>query len=211
MTGRPVAALSLAVALACVLAACSSAPQTRPRARHDARPDKQSTQPHTSKPQVTKLPAIDHASGVRTLAKGPVSPGWRVTRIVDGDTVDATRRGRTLTLRLIGIDTPETVHPTVPIECYGPEASAYARRALLSEPVTLEFDRSQGRTDYYDRTLAYLWLTDPPEPRLFNEEAIRRGYANEYTYDSAYAWQQEFIRAEQVAQSQRRGLWLACR
>ena len=144
--------------------------------------------------------------GVRRLAKGPVSPGWRISRIVDGDTVDVTKGRRTLTLRLIGIDTPETVHPTEPIECFGPEASNFATRRLLGEPVALEFDRTQGRLDYYDRTLAYVWTTDG-EPHQFNRDAVRRGFALEYTYDAPYLWQREFLRAEAAAREQRLGVW----
>ncbi len=144
--------------------------------------------------------------GVGRLAKGPVSPGWRVSRIVDGDTVDVTKGRRTLTLRLIGIDTPETVHPTEPIECFGPEATKFATRRLLDEPVALEFDRSQGRLDYYDRTLAYVWTTDG-KPRQFNRDAVRRGYAVEYTYDAPYLWQREFLRAQDAAVGQRLGVW----
>lgn len=144
--------------------------------------------------------------GIQQLAKGPVSDGWRVSRIVDGDTVDVTKARRTLTLRLIGIDTPETVHPTEPIECYGPEATKFASRRLLGESVALEFDRTQGRLDYYGRTLAYLWTTDG-EPQQFNREAARRGFALEYTYDSPYLWQREFLRAQAAAVEQRLGVW----
>lgn len=127
-----------------------------------------------------------------------------MSRVVDGDTVEVTRGRRTLDVRLIGIDTPETVHPTEPVECYGPEASAYATRTLLGEPVTLEFDRSQGRRDYYGRTLAYLWWTGGG---LFNRAAVRRGFALEYTYDNSYVWQQELQRAERRARSAGVGVW----
>jgi len=140
-----------------------------------------------------------------------VSNGWRVSRIVDGDTVVVTRGRKALTLRLIGIDTPETVHPTEPIECFGPEASAYASQRLLRQPVVLEFDRSQGRLDYYGRTLAYLWVQSASAPWLFNQRAVKMGFANEYTYDSEYSWRPEFLRAERSARDQHRGLWRACR
>ena len=147
----------------------------------------------------------DHAAPAPDLRpRGPVSRGWTVSRVVDGDTVEVTRGGRTLDIRLIGIDTPETVHPTEPVECFGPEASAYATRALLDEPVVLEFDRSQGRQDYYGRTLAYVWR---PGRALFNLDAVRRGYALEYTYESAYAWQRELQRAERRAKTARVGVW----
>lgn len=118
-----------------------------------------------------------------------VTTNATVVRLVDGDTIVASVGGREESTRLIGIDTPETVHPTEPIECYGPEASAFAERTLQGEPVTLEFDRTQGRRDYYGRTLAYVWRTRP-SPQLFNLAAVRRGYALEYTYDTAYTWQQ---------------------
>lgn len=157
-------------------------------------------------PKSTEAQTPKATNGVRRLAKGPVSTGWRVSRIVDGDTVDVSRGGRTLTLRLIGIDTPETVHPTEPIECFGPEATRFAQRRLLDEPAALEFDRSQGRLDYYGRTLAYLWTTKG-SPRQFNHDAVRHGYALEYTYDDPYLWQRQFQHAEALAESARIGVW----
>jgi micrococcal nuclease len=137
---------------------------------------------------------------------GPISRGWQVSRVVDGDTVEVSRGGRELTIRLIGVDTPETVHPTEPIECYGPAASRFAERQLAGRRVLLEFDHSQGRLDHYGRTLAYVWL-DGQRLSLFNQEAIRRGFALEYTYDSAYQWQPLFQHAERRAQRQRLGVW----
>ena len=142
----------------------------------------------------------------RPHPKGPTTSGWQVTRVVDGDTVVVQRATEQLTVRLIGIDTPETVHPTEPVECYGPEASRFADRRLLGRTVTLEFDPSQGRLDDYGRTLAYLWLGAPPT-RLFNRTAVRQGFALEYTYDSAYLWQSEFTRAAAEAQHEHIGVW----
>jgi micrococcal nuclease len=136
-----------------------------------------------------------------------VSTGWAVSRVVDGDTVDVTRRGRTQTLRLIGIDTPETVDPFKPVQCYGPQASAYARRRLTGRRVTLERDPSQGHLDRYGRTLAYLWVDRGPSRWLYNLDAIRRGYAVEYTYDQPYAWRAKFLRAQRHAEKTHRGLW----
>lgn len=139
-----------------------------------------------------------------------LQPGWVVTRVIDGDTIEVTRDSRTLTVRLIGIDTPETVHPSVPVECYGPEASAFALKALLDNRVSLEFDDSQGRTDYYGRTLAYVWIDEQRRPSLFNERAIRAGIASEYTYDAPYRWRTQFLRAQERAREQQRGLGGAC-
>ena len=141
--------------------------------------------------------------------RGPVSPGWTVSRVVDGDTVVVSRGVRELTLRLIGIDTPETVAPGEPVKCYGPQASAFAQQQLDGSRVTLEFDRSQGRLDRYGRTLAYLWRVESGPDVLFNQRALRAGFAREYTYDTDYAWQPLFRRAERAARSGGRGLWAA--
>lgn len=179
---------------ALALTGCAPAERTHGALRQRPSPIEHATKSH------------QHSNTVQHLAKGLISTGWRVTRIVDGDTVDVTKGRRTLTLRLIGIDTPETVHPTEPIECFGPEATAFASRRLLGEPATLEFDPSQGRLDYYGRTLAYVWTTSSG-PDLFNRDAVRRGYALEYTYDAAYHWQREFLYAETRAKAARLGVW----
>jgi micrococcal nuclease len=198
------------ICLTLALSACVASDPGRARTRDKPVPSGRATH---KDPPATENEEDEHGSGsgpgtvaVRRLAKGPVSSGWHVSRIVDGDTVDVTKGRRTLTLRLIGIDTPETVHPTEPIECYGPEATKFATRRLLGEPVALEFDRSQGRLDYYDRTLAYVWTTDG-RPQQFNRDAVRRGYALEYTYDDAYLWQREFFRAQAAAVDQGLGVW----
>lgn len=206
------AVVQVCTALVCtalVVSACAVPDPDRERTRQRLGPSDRAT---VNDPPATQGGGGDtgsdgsDAGGIRRLAKGPISNGWRVTRIVDGDTVDVTSGRRTLTLRLIGIDTPETVHPTEPIECFGPEASAFARRRLLGERAVLEFDRSQGRLDYYDRTLAYLWTTNGAA-RQFNRDAVRRGYATEYTYDEPYLWQREYLRAQAAAVSQRLGVW----
>ncbi|MEO8105873.1 MAG: thermonuclease family protein [Actinomycetes bacterium] len=193
MRGRLAVALVAALTLAACAAPAPVGNGTLERVRKTDTKEPNSSDPATE-------------SGVQRLARGPVSTGWRVSRIVDGDTVDVTRGGRNVTLRLIGIDTPETVHPTEPIECFGPEATLFAERRLLGESVALEFDRSQGRLDYYGRTLAYLWTTRG-KPRQFNLDTVRRGYALEYTYDDPYLWQREFQRSESLARSAGLGVW----
>ncbi len=130
-----------------------------------------------------------------------------VVRVVDGDTVRVAMPWGEESIRLIGIDTPETVHPTVGVECYGPEASDNAKRLLTGTRVWIEYDESQGRRDTYDRLLAYLWMTPA---RMYNLLAVEEGYATEYTYNSAYAHREGFLAAQAVARSERRGLWGAC-
>lgn len=83
---------------------------------------------------------------------------YRVLRVVDGDTVHVAYRGRDTTVRLIGVDTPETVHPTEPVQCFGREASEHAHRLLDGRRVYVATDPSQDTRDRYGRLLAYLWL-----------------------------------------------------
>ena len=131
----------------------------------------------------------------------------RVLRVVDGDTVEVAYRGSAVSVRVIGIDTPETVHPSEPVECGGPQASAMASRLLSGTKVRLVFDRSQGRTDYYGRTLAYL---EAPGVGDFGLAMIRAGRAAEYTYDTAYARQSRYLAAQRSAQAHHRGVWNGC-
>lgn len=132
---------------------------------------------------------------------------FAVTKVVDGDTIWVRVGGDRVKLRLIGIDTPETVDPGKPVGCFGPEASAEAARLLSDSSVYLELDPSQGETDRYDRTLAYVWMADGT---MFNLEMIRKGFAREYTYDDPYEYQAPFREAEQLATSDGVGLWAAC-
>ncbi len=127
--------------------------------------------------------------------------------VVDGDTVKVAKGHRTLTLRLIGIDTPEVVDPFQPVQCYGPAASANAHRRLESRRVVLEFDRSQGRLDKYGRTLAYLWVVRNGRLWSYDHAAIAQGFAKEYTYDLPYTWRSWFLRAQRRAQHHHAGLW----
>lgn len=177
-----------------------AAPERPPR--EDGRTDKPrdgDRKPRSSQPPAVGTPERA-ASGVPGRAIGP----YAVVDVVDGDTVEVARRGGT-TLRLIGIDTPEVVHPTEPVECFGPQASRRAHRFLDGRRVYLEFDASQGRHDAYGRTLAYVWL---PNARVsMNERMVRGGYALEYTYDTPYRYQGRFVAAEGRARRNHRGLW----
>jgi micrococcal nuclease len=144
--------------------------------------------------------------------KGETVPGVGVLRVVDGDTIHVLLSGQDVTVRMIGINTPETVKPDSPVECFGPEASDYAKEVLTDQTVDLEFDASQGRTDRYGRTLAYVWRELPGGGRrLFNLDAVAGGFAEERQYGSTpFAWQPEFRAAERAAQAAGAGLWGAC-
>lgn len=135
------------------------------------------------------------------LEKFTPSTTYFVTRVIDGDTIEI---NNDLKIRLIGVDTPETVHPTEPVECFGLEASDITKSKLFNQTVTLESDETQGDTDKYDRLLRYVILSDGTN---FNEWLIENGYGHEYTYSTPYKYQAEFKTAEQTAITASAGLW----
>ena len=132
--------------------------------------------------------------------RGPVT----VTKVVDGDTIRVDDNGQRQTIRLIGMDTPESVDPRKPVQCFAHEASAQAETVLNGQSVYLETDPSQDSVDRYGRTLAYVWTESG---RLFNLDMMAEGYAHEYTYDLPYRYQQIFRAAEDHARTHERGLW----
>lgn len=144
--------------------------------------------------EVTRRPRRPHR---------PRTVSYAVLRVVDGDTLQVARHGVT-TVRVIGIDTPETVDPRKPVECFGPQASARARRLLGGTRVRLTLDPTQGSVDKYGRTLAYVTLADG---RDYGLTMIRGGFAREYTYDTPYQRQAIYRRAERAARARQRGLW----
>jgi micrococcal nuclease len=159
---------------------------------------------------VDELPSASLASSSDLHLESSSSQFFSVVRVVDGDTIVIAREGRNETLRLIGVNTPETVDPRRPVECFGKEASAFATRVLSGAEVRVEGDPSQGEKDKYGRTLAYLFLSDGT---FFNLSLVREGYAYEYTYNEPYRYQKEFRDAERSARAEGKGLWAegACR
>jgi micrococcal nuclease len=98
-----------------------------------------------------------------------------VTRVVDGDTIEISPAiGGIEDVRLIGVDTPETVDPSTPVQPYGPQASNFTKAQLEGKRVALEFD--EVREDQYGRLLAYIHVGG----QLFNETLLRQGYAQLY-------------------------------
>ena len=127
-----------------------------------------------------------------------------VSRVIDGDTVDVVEKGGIIRVRLIGINTPETVDPRTPVECFGKESSKKTAELLAGGLVRLEDDVSQGRYDKYQRRLAYLFT---PDGTFVNFELVKQGYAFEYTYRAPYKYQAEFKEAQKEARMSERGLW----
>ena len=143
--------------------------------------------------------------------EGPVTGAaltGRVVRIVDGDTVKV-RLGnrRPVTVRYIGVDTPESVKPGEPVECFGSLASEFNDRLVTGKRVRLRIGRE--RTDRFGRTLAYVYLLEG-QHRFVNAELIRRGYARTLEIPPNTDFADRFDRLERRARDQRRGLWKAC-
>jgi len=131
-------------------------------------------------------------------------PFYQVVRVVDGDTLDVHINGETKRIRLIGLDTPETVDPNKPVQCYGPEASAKAKEMLFGNFVSMEADETQGDADKYSRLLRYIILKDSTN---FEKWLIENGYGYEYTYNTPYKYQADFMAAEATASTNKVGLW----
>ncbi len=129
---------------------------------------------------------------------------YEVTKVVDGDTIAVNIDGKIEKLRLIGINTPETVDPRKPVECFGIEASNKAKSILTGKRVALESDSTQGELDKYNRLLRYVFLEDGTN---FNLLMIKEGYAYEYTYNLPYKYQAEFKEAQKEAMANKTGLW----
>jgi micrococcal nuclease len=127
-----------------------------------------------------------------------------VIKVVDGDTVAVNIADKSETIRIIGINTPETVDPRKPVECFGQEASAKAHELLDGKSVILEADATQGERDKYGRLLRYVFLPDGSD---FGKTMISEGYAYEYTYSTPYKYQEAYKAAQGEAQTAKRGLW----
>jgi micrococcal nuclease len=134
----------------------------------------------------------------------PAAADATIVRVVDGDTVEARIGGEVEDVRLIGIDTPETVRPGAPVECFGPQASHFAHRLLEGRQVRLVFGAE--RRDHYGRLLAYLYLGD----RFFNPIPVRRGLARALTIPPNDRYAPLLERLELRAARAGRGLWGAC-
>ena len=127
-----------------------------------------------------------------------------VTRVVDGDTAEVELEGGEEDVRYIGVDTPESVAPDQPVECYGKEASDFNRELVEGQRVRLRFGAE--RRDRYGRLLAYVYLGD----RFVNAELVRQGYARTLEIAPNTDFAALFDRLQQHAANAGRGLWTAC-
>jgi micrococcal nuclease len=128
----------------------------------------------------------------------------QVTRVVDGDTVEVQLDGSEEDVRYIGVDTPETVKPGEPVQCFGKRASGFNHRLVEGERVRLVFD--EERRDVYGRLLAYVYL----DGRFVNADLVRRGLARTLSIPPNDRFADRFKRLEIAAARAGRGLWGAC-
>lgn len=133
-----------------------------------------------------------------TLITDPNVGYTKVTVVIDGDTIEIESGRR---VRLIGVDTPETVDPNRPVGCYGKEASNFTKSQLEGKQIKLEKDVSE--TDKYSRLLRYVWLGE----NLFNEQLVKEGYAQVSTYPPDVKYQDKFLTAQTEARNANKGLW----
>jgi len=126
-----------------------------------------------------------------------------ITKFVDGDTFwvdDGSKKG--LKIRLIGVNTPETIDPRKPVEFYGKEASNYVKHLLADKKVRLEYDID--KIDRYGRTLAYVFLKDGTS---LNADLIEKGYGRVMTVPPNVKYSEKFIELERKARENNIGLW----
>lgn len=129
---------------------------------------------------------------------------YNVTKVTDGDTIHIDMNGKDEKVRLIGINTPETVDPRTPVQCFGKEASTRMKELAGGKIVRLEYDETQSTRDAYNRILAYVYLEDG---QMLNRKMVAEGYAYEYTYMTPYKYQKEFRQLQTLAKTSERGLW----
>lgn len=131
---------------------------------------------------------------------------YTVTNVIDGDTIDVSLGSEIERVRLLGIDTPETVHPQKMVECYGTEASAETKQLLEGKMIYLIPDSMSSDRDKYGRLLRYVFLTDGV---FVNGYLIKNGYAYNYIYEP-FQFMKYFAFEEESARSRGIGLWGKC-
>jgi len=135
-------------------------------------------------------------------------PGlYSINHFVDGDTIAVNMNGAAETVRMIGVDTPETHKPNTPVQCYGEAAAAYTKKLIGQASVRLQADPLDTNRDRYGRLLRYVYL---PDNTMVEESLIKNGYGFAYT-QFPFEKAAQFMADEHSAQAQNLGLWAACR
>ena len=138
---------------------------------------------------------------------GVQQPGYyEVTHVSDGDTVSVDMNGKTESIRMIGVDTPESVKPNSPVQCFGHDASDFTKKNLSNTTIRLEADPAGDNRDRYDRLLRYVYLQDGT---LWNQRLIEQGYGFAYL-SFQFSKQADFASAQSKAKGAKLGLWATC-
>ena len=152
--------------------------------------------------------ACDTQSTVETTPEPPVVEANAIVEyVVDGDTIDAVIDGTEERVRLIGIDTPETKRPDTPVECFGPEATAFTE-SLLPVGTPIRIERDTVNRDDYGRLLGYVYRAT--DGVFVNYESIRQGFATPLTIEPNSTHAVLFVDAARAAESDDVGLWGTC-
>lgn len=146
-------------------------------------------------------------SSPTTVSRDGVVANATVDFVIDGDTIDAIIDGREERIRLIGIDTPETKRPNTPIECFGPEATAFTE-SLLPVGTAIRIERDTVNRDDFGRLLGYVYRAD--DGIFVNYEVIRQGFATPLSIAPNTTYADLFVDAARAAESDDVGLWSAC-
>lgn len=214
--------VTVVIAFLCLLAASGCSGNQVPSGNLTEAQQNRQVEP-SPQPQVKPEPQPAEQPG----PADPAPPGElslitaTVTRVVDGDTIHVSINGKDETVRFIGVDTPETVHPARGEEPYGREASEFTKAQLAGKDVFLETDIQQR--DKYGRLLAYVWLKAPREfteegdavlpsdneirANMFNARLLLEGYAQVMTIPPNVKYADHFAAYQREARENNRGLW----
>ncbi len=165
---------------------------------HDTNSSRLLPSPTSFPPALVEVtPTILYSPAVQRANREVVT----VSKVVDGDTIEITG-GRKL--RYIGIDTPETVDPRRPLQCFGKEASNRNKELVLGKQVELEKDVSE--TDKFGRLLRYVYVGE----RMINEQLVQEGYAHASSYPPDIMYQERLTAVQAKARVENKGLWASC-
>ncbi len=167
--------------------------------------------------QAATAPGIEHrripqAQGINTPPLSTLVEA-KVIRVIDGDTIEVqpiSGNGPSGSLRIIGVDTPETKHPRKPVMCYGAAATQKTQQLIDGVGGRVFLEKDVSERDRYGRLLRYVWLPYPNGLLMLNEALVREGYARVATFPPDVKYVDRFLVAEREARKGNKGLWAAC-